>query len=376
MSWWSYTEPDSTRSEEGYNSAVDYKNGCLRYRVAMSGALVIVISLFGLLGNSLTSVVFWKDRKSSATAFLLVVLATIDSLVLLTWGSMKAAHAIASYLRDNASLFMWPYLLHYGFSVSFSVQLMSTWCIVVVTFVRYIAVCQPERSHRWLAPNVVRKATAIVLCSCALFNVPHVFDSYIVYNNATRQMQTLRSQWAKSQLYYYIYLSVLYNLVLYVAPLSTIIFCTWKIVRSLAAARKRRQEMSNADRDEQEITFSLMIVVVLFVFCQLTLPVHRIWVSVTTKSQRDCPNASYYYNSLVTLSAVFNSSINFVVFVLCCKGFKSRVKIIVTMVSKALPWSATNSVAPDEDTVPNDGDGTRVSYVTSLRVNPSIATQP
>lgn len=221
---------------------------------------------------------------------------------------------------------------------------MSVWCIVLVTCVRYIAVCKPEKSQRWLAPNTARKATAIVLFCCAIFTTPHVFDCYVVYN-ITGRPQKHKAAWAKNKLYYYIYPSVLLNLVLYVVPLSMIIFCTYNMVRSLAAARKRRQEMTSASRDQQDITFSLVIVVALFIFCQLTVPVHRIWVSATGPEQRRCPGASYYYGPVSAVAPVCNSSINFLVFVLCCKRFRNRVVGMLWKGLKVAPVSTTASLS-------------------------------
>ncbi len=351
ISWWNKEAILTTTVEErseGTDAPPD-EVGCFVYRMVMDGVLGIFISFGGLAGNSLTFLVFWKDRHSSATAYLLIVLAAVDSLVLLTWAPFRAARAIANYTEDRRFFFYaWVVIQHYGLSFTFTCHLMSTWCVVLVTCVRYIAVCHPERSQRWLAPNVVRKATAIVLSGCVVFIIPHVFDSYIVYDSARGQPKKVTAEWANSQLYDFIYPSVLYNLVLYVVPLSMIGFCTYKIVRSLAEARKRRQEMTTASRDEHEITFSLVIVVVVFIICQLTVPVDRIWASLP-HANRGCPYASAYYTAIAVLGPILNSAVNFIIFVLCCKRFRNKVISIIWRKKQIAPISINSTVGTDEN---------------------------
>ncbi len=101
VSWWNEEAASVPNAEEGsLERNVQSENGCLLYSMLTKGAFGIIVGFLGLLGNSVTCGVFWKDRKSSATAYLLTVLAVVDSLVLLIWGSLKASRVIASYTRD------------------------------------------------------------------------------------------------------------------------------------------------------------------------------------------------------------------------------------------------------------------------------------
>ncbi len=349
ISWWNeeiVSAASVDERPEGVKASLAERD-CLLYKFVMDGVLSVVVSIFGLAGNSLTFLVFWRDRKSSATAYLLIVLAAVDSLVLLTWAPLRGARAIANYTEDSKFFYAWIIFQHYGLSFTFTCHLMSTWCVVLVTCVRYIAVCHPERSQRWLASNVVRKATAIVLSGCVVFIIPRLFDSHIVYDSGRGQLKKVTAEWAKGQLYYYIYPTVLYSLALYVVPLLTIGFCTCKIVQSLAQARNRRQEMTTASRDEHEITFSLVIVVVIFIICQLTLPVNRIWASLPN-SNHECPKARFYYNSVGVLGPILNSAINFIIFVLCSKRFRNKVSSIICRRSRIDPWPNNSSMGADE----------------------------
>ncbi len=355
ISWWNADIVSTAGSEErteGIN-ALQYifippTRTCLLYKLVMDCVLGIVVSFLGLLGNLLTCLVFWKDRRSSATAYLLIVLASVDSLVLLTWAPYRAARTIAFYTGDAGFFYAETAVEHYGMSFTSTCHLMSIWSVVLVTCVRYIAVCHPERSQRWLAPSVVRRATAIVLCGCVIFMVPRIFSSYIVYDSTTGRLQKVTWEWAKSRLYYYIYTSALFSLALYVIPLATIVFCTCKIVRSLAEARKRRQEMTTASRDEHEITFSLVIVIVVFIFCQLTLPVNIIWANML-RSNWGCPSAYFYYSAVAVLGPILNSAVNFIIFVLCCKRFRNKVISIIRIKKRIGPWPNSASLGTDEN---------------------------
>ena len=58
---------------------------CKNYNLIMNLVVKLVLVGLGCVGNTLSVVVMWKDRRSSATAFLLIMLATADTLLLFVW---------------------------------------------------------------------------------------------------------------------------------------------------------------------------------------------------------------------------------------------------------------------------------------------------
>ena len=70
------------------NSTSIYQNeefACKNYDLIMNVVVKIVLVGLGCVGNSLSAAVMWKERNTSATAFLLILLAVADTLLLFVW---------------------------------------------------------------------------------------------------------------------------------------------------------------------------------------------------------------------------------------------------------------------------------------------------
>ncbi len=58
---------------------------CGSYDLIMNALVKFILVGFGTIGNSLSIVVMWSERNTSATAFLLIVLALVDTLLMWGW---------------------------------------------------------------------------------------------------------------------------------------------------------------------------------------------------------------------------------------------------------------------------------------------------
>ena len=58
---------------------------CKNYDLIMNVTVKIILLMLGCVGNSLSVAVMWKERKTSATAFLLIMLAVADTMLLFVW---------------------------------------------------------------------------------------------------------------------------------------------------------------------------------------------------------------------------------------------------------------------------------------------------
>ena len=58
---------------------------CNNYDLIMNVVVKVVLVGLGCMGNTLSVAVMWKERKTSATAFLLIMLAVADTLLLFVW---------------------------------------------------------------------------------------------------------------------------------------------------------------------------------------------------------------------------------------------------------------------------------------------------
>ena len=67
---------------------------------------------------------------------------------------------------------------------------------------------------------------------------------------------------------------IAYYLLGYVIPLSILVITTYKLIKSLKELQDRKKEMTSSSKGgKDEVTMSLIIVVIVFTLCQLTNPV-------------------------------------------------------------------------------------------------------
>ena len=91
------------------------QNCCNLDNFIVFSVLCLVISFFGLIGNSLCMLVFWPDRNKSASTVLLLQLAVTDTAVLFIWSLMSMTSVMAYHSDAPASLLRrYPYIYKYG----------------------------------------------------------------------------------------------------------------------------------------------------------------------------------------------------------------------------------------------------------------------
>ena len=323
---------------------------CLLYDLLISGFLNLVLCVFGLVANTLTCIVVWKDRKTSSTAYLLIVLAVVDDLVLLvySWGTMRSATAIARYVGSASFFKYYSPLAVVGWGIASVVHTMATWQIVLVTFDRYVFVCLPHK-QKWLAPAKIRQTTGILLTGCAVFAIPRLLTSNIVYDAKNGSYRAVKRAWALTVWYKYGYNVALYYFVIYILPLGILVFCTYRLTKSVRETFKKRQEMTRSSRDKADVTTSLVVVVVVYIICQFTNPIRRIWVEAVPASHQGCGYGYFYYSALSTTPVMISSATNFVVFVLCGKRFRLRLIELLLNRGKICPFRSTATSTPQGD---------------------------
>ncbi len=109
---------------------------CLLYSYIMHGLLLGVVCVLGLLGNSLSFAVFWRDPVKSSTHFLLQTLAVVDSLLLLTALPLHSLPAYLSFahplLYDSYVQHIFPFIAVYVYPLAMIYQTMTVWITVLI----------------------------------------------------------------------------------------------------------------------------------------------------------------------------------------------------------------------------------------------------
>ena len=132
------------------------------------------------------------------------------------------------------------------------------------------------------------------------------------------------------------YQTIVYFGVSLVIPTLIMIFVTYNLIVSLRMVKKRKSQMTagtnqsgTAKGGSEDLTLTLIIVVVVFVLCNMFNPVRRAIVGKYGDTAGRCPHFMYPFTSLNSTIHIFNASVNFTIYVLCGKTFRKRVKALL-----------------------------------------------
>ena len=145
-----------------------------------------IIAVVGIIGNSLTFVVFWNGNFKSSTSFLLLSLSLIDSAVLLTvfacWSVTLDEYI--DWLPNDWGV----YLGMCAYPIRFMAETATIWLTVLIAVNRYIVVCLPLRASQWCTLSKVKMQLAVVLIVVVLYNIPMIVRCRVIHvteNNGT-----------------------------------------------------------------------------------------------------------------------------------------------------------------------------------------------
>ena len=295
-------------------------------------------------GNCLTCFIVWRDRKTSAMSLLLINLAIVDTLILFIWTSQTAIPAFCNYfsgclLYDRIKRAVWAY----GWPFGTTVQLMGTWSIVSITFSRFVSVCWPSRAPHLNSRYQITMRTLAIHMGCIVFSSFRFAEVYIVYDK-NGNMIYRKTVLASSVIYKYLYRIVLYYCITYLMPLSLLVYFTVRLCTNLRAMNKKRQEMTKKAKERSDLTFSLVVVVVVFIICQLPNPIRRLLYVIHGPFRMGCGYPNFYFSSWAVIFVNFNSACNFFIFCLCSPGFRRQLKQMVARRRRVQPLVSSTTV--------------------------------
>lgn len=167
------------------------------------------------------------------------------------------------------------YIKTYGYMFGSALHLMSSWVVVLVTLQRYIAVCRPHQVKKWASIKAVRIEVVVIAIFCCLFYWPiRPWQRSVHWDEAKQKYIAKWTELGATFGYRVGYMVIAYYMLGYVMPLSILVFTTYKLIKSLKDIRERKTEMTSSGAGKKdEVTLSLVTVVIVFTICQLTNPV-------------------------------------------------------------------------------------------------------
>ena len=332
------------------STVVPYDDGglhlatCDTYNRVIYVFVTWLLGVVGVISNVLTMVVIWPDRAKSATMLLLLILAMADLSVIVSYTYMLVSPTLAAWLGDWDYLAYYTYLNTWMWAVTNIAQCAATWLVVLITIQRYVAVCHPHSAKRWNSIAMVRKASILIILAAIIFNIPRFLEYHIVAGPSGPQRT--QTAMAHSNVYQLFYRAFLYYFCVWLLPLVVMIYATTRLIQALKVAYKKRAALiqqnpqTTSSTQQNDITLSLVVVVILFMVCQLANPLRRILVAILPPEDLVCGTFFFYFEPFSGLAILFNSSINFTVFCLCTRGFRREV------IKKLRHMLRMNRVAP------------------------------
>lgn len=252
--------------------------------------LVPIITLIGVIGNSVTIVIMTRRRMRSSTNNYLAALAIVDMLYLLGGFALSLKHYEFIQEKGLSVYFRcFPFLLLLTDTCSNT----SVWLTATFTVERYIAVCHPIRGKVLCTESRARKAVFCVVLFCFALTLPTPFEYAVVdeLDEATNmtKVSLSYSEFGRNELYkkiYYWLTVVLFTLV----PFCLLAVFNAFLVRSVHISRRQRSKMtqrtdSSRDNQENKITVMLIAVVILFFVCQLPTAVTLLYTSIRSPKE-------------------------------------------------------------------------------------------
>ena len=324
--------PKTQHSETTYN--------CQLYRFTMSVGLTGSLCIFGIVGNILTLLVFSKFNKNSSelkprssAPLLLSGLAISDLALLVSLFIMKTLPSFLSFTKIFPEFFTiyYAFLLVYGWPCVGVSQSVNTWITVLVAMHRFIAIIFPHKAAIHCTYKKAKLHLITVTLTVTVYELPTFFDNNVVKmmdsNNNTVYLPTYR-QLNLNHWYQLVYKTSLYYAIMYLIPWIILAIVTGFLTRAVKEAQKFRSQMGNNHQDNTEdITTSLIAVVVTSLICRPWEPVRRV-IEAILGTQPGCGHYYYYYEEIPSLTSALNSSANFVLYCLFGKRFPNTLKEI------------------------------------------------
>ena len=320
------TFPTNSSSEIAIKTEVT-EDACFLYSFVVYTVILGSLCVLGIIGNLVAFVVFWKDTIKTSTTFLFQGLSMIDTVLLVTAFPIYFLQPLVQKEVFEGFAAIQPYILVYILPCTFTAQTATIWITVLVGFNRYIAVCKPYQASRLCNIAMARKYLLVVLLLSFLYNIPRFAAAKIIYRldeyNNSRAYPELTAM-GDNKWYHIIYGNIFYLIFLLTLPLLTLTILNVMLINTLKEIKRKRMEMQSLrQQQDNNVTFVLIIVVLVFMICQLPALINQLLWNILADEHRQCGGFQYYFSRLCNLLVIINSAINFLIYFLFNKRFRT-----------------------------------------------------
>ena len=345
-----------------------------QYRIVIDVFVVGTLCTLGIAGNLLSIVVLGRDRSiRRTTGFMLQMLAVADAVYLVTCLFFQTLNCVDERLADWLPAAVgrhWPYVEVYAWPMASVAQTAAVWLVVVLTADRFVAICRPLHAAHYSTITRVRRAVATVWMMAILYNLPRFFERVVIDVDVSADNSTVASQQVvtatspatdalsvtssprtvvdgrrvavnktamrDNPVYFLVYKTCLFFVVRFLIPFTALAFFNQRLIRAMRESdqirRRSTRGVAAAGGKERQYTRTLVVVVVVFVVCELPDLTLRAWIALNHYAPAHVAfprSRLLYVNTASNLLLTINSCINFVIY--CFMGRRFRLILIRTL---------------------------------------------
>jgi neuropeptide Y receptor type 1 len=222
-----------------------------------------------------------------------------------------------------------------------------------------MAVCKPFKSSKICSTGDAKRHVIYIALFSIIYNIPRFFEyqkteECVSYNES--QEGYAISEFGNNKYYRIIYNNILYFVIMHGGPILMLAILNVNLIKALKQRQQKRLEMGKGGY-QQDITLVLVVVIFVFICCQTpTFVDHILWTFVDS-SQRTCGHWHYYYTALSDMLAVFNSSVNFVIYVLTSRKFRQA--LVMTCAGNREFWRLGPATRAEMTVLTTAGNGVK-----------------
>ena len=308
---------------------------CHLYQLIINGFVLGVIIIVGIIGNSLTFVVFWKGSFKLSASFLFLSLSLADSAVLLTCVPIDIARVFFHYMCWQPGYYYeHEYTRVYGFALALVAKMATIWVTVLIAVNRYTIVCLPLSASQWCTLTKVKRQLAVVIVLAVMCSIPQFLKCRITsdtWNDGTSNYTYTYSdcstaqEWRASCMAYD---GVVDFMLLSRVPLFILTLLTVRLIKAMKIHRRMQLEMNRvSNTQDSSVTSAFVIVVVVFIICHTPRFVVRLLSVVALRYNYQAffwneVNLHCLISELASMPVILNSAVNFAIYILACKSFR------------------------------------------------------
>ena len=331
---------NSSRNESPDVMSSELQESCDIFSLIISGVFIVLCCAVCCIGNTLSLATFCHSRRMSPTIVLLQALAVVDIILLIPALFVSAVPKLCQHTGSCQwyTDVLRAYLVAYTWPITTIAHVGTIWLTVLVTVHRYLAVCKPlvKFTSKFDQIRGAYVQVCAVMVGSLVYNIPRFFE-YEPNCTINKKNQTIctyvYTTMFMNTYYQLIYRNISFFVLMNVIPLSVLSVLTYKLIRELQRASSTRQQMVATnpllDRDKA-LTRTLLVVVIVFLFCQTPAAITRLLGFIMDKHTRyECGQFLFFFPSISNLLVFINSSVNFFIYCFCSKSFRVNLTKLV-----------------------------------------------